>query len=68
MSSLDDFARESGRRRMPRWVDSLPDDVRAQIVASDASATVVTRWLHSLGFDEATAARVKPLIDERDRE
>ena len=50
----------------PRWVDSLPEEVRAEILASTAGATVVCRWLKDhLGYTEATVNRVLTLVKER---
>jgi hypothetical protein len=50
-----------------RWVDSLPEEIQAQILASTAGSTIVSRWLkESLGYTGATANRVNTLIKERD--
>jgi hypothetical protein len=56
--SLDEFARQHGGRRAKSWCDDLPDDVKAQIVASDASTALIVRWLMSLGHAEASYGKV----------
>jgi hypothetical protein len=56
--SLDEFARQHGGRKAKCWCDDLPDDVKAQIVASDASTSTIVRWLHSLSWTEASYGKV----------
>lgn len=56
--SLEEFAKDNGGRQARRWCDDLPDDVKAQILSSDASTAVVVRWLLSLGHDEASYGKV----------
>ena len=61
MASLDEFAVGKARKkgRTAFWA-TLPDDVREQIIESDASSEVCVQWLRSLGFDAATFANVDP--------
>ena len=57
--SLGEFARENGRRKAKSWCDDLPDDVKAQIVASDGIPTsVIVRWLHSLSYLDASYGKI----------
>lgn len=56
--SLDEFAAANGRK-YPNWCDDvLTDDIRAQIVASDAPVATIVKWLHSLGYDAATENKI----------
>ena len=63
---LDDYQKQHkpGNRR-GRWIDTLPDDIRSEIMASDAGARVITGWLLGLGFDGATESKVEALLIER---
>ena len=56
--SLEEFARQHGGRKAKSWCDDLPDDVKVQIVASDAPVSLIVRWLHSLGHTEASYGKV----------
>ena len=58
MSSLDDYAAKHGGRKSKSWCDDLPDDLKVQIVASNASSSVIVRWLQSLGFHEASYGKI----------
>jgi len=58
LSSLEEFAAKNGGRKAKCWCDDLPDDVKAQIVASDASTSTIVRWLHSLSWTEASYGKV----------
>lgn len=54
------------RRTRARWVDRLPDDIKSEILASDAGATIITRWLRDVhGYQDATVNRVAALIRDR---
>lgn len=65
---LEEYARgHASRRTHRRWVDRLPDEVVAQIVASRAGPSVVVAWLESLGFDGASLSKIKPLLAARDK-
>ena len=64
MPTLDEFA-ESEQKPQTRWVDSLPAEVIEQIMASQAGAAQINRWLIGEGFSESTVRRVEPLIAER---
>jgi len=59
--SLDEFAvgKERPKGRASFW-STLPEEVREQLVASDASTAVAVEWLHELGFLSATFGNVDP--------
>lgn len=51
MASLDEFAEGRTRRRgRASFWSTLPEEIREQIVESDAPSEVVVQWLASLGF------------------
>jgi hypothetical protein len=53
--SLDEFAAtRQSKSGYPSWVDSLPDEIQAQILSSSAGHSVVVDWLHGLGHTRAT--------------
>lgn len=57
--SLEEFAKtNSPRPGVPSWCDSLPEEVREQIISADASATTVLDWLESLGYEGGTVQKV----------
>jgi hypothetical protein len=62
--SLDEFV-EKEQNTQTRWVDTLPTEVVAQIMGSQAGAAQINRWLIGEGFPESTVRRVEPLIHER---
>ncbi len=49
------------RRPTTMWAESeLPDDVKEQILSMNhVGARKVVRWLHTLGFDAATDAKIE---------
>lgn len=66
--SLDDWLVENAPLRSSYWNDVLPQDVRDQIVNSDASTARITAWLHSIGFEDATPQKIDaPRRRERQR-
>lgn len=68
MASLEEFAegRERKKGRASFW-STLPDDVREQIVESDAPTEVVVEWLRSLGHP-ATFGNTDPMRRRARRE
>ena len=64
MATLDEFA-ETEQKSQTRWVDTLPAEVLAQIMASQAGAAQINRWLIGEGFPDSTVRRIEPLIQER---
>jgi hypothetical protein len=66
--TLTEFAQtHAAGRTHRRWVDQLPDELVTQIVGSETPPSVVIAWLESLGYENATPAKVKPLIVQRNR-
>lgn len=55
--TLDEFA--EGRDR-PRgsFLDTLPEDVKAQLMGSPAAPRIAAEWLHTLGHTRATSQMV----------
>ena len=41
------------------------DDIRQQILESDAGPTVICNWLKSLGYADATVNKVAALVRDR---
>ena len=64
MATLDEFA-DREKSTQARWVDTLPTEVIAQIMDSQAGAAQINRWLIGEGFPESTVRRIEPLINER---
>lgn len=51
--SLEDY-----RRKKPGYVsaiDTLPDEVRDQLLSSTVGHAPATRWLHDIGYTDITA-------------
>ena len=61
MQSLDEFAvgKERRKGRASFW-STLPDEVREELVTSDAPTAIAVQWLHDLGFSSATFGNVDP--------
>lgn len=63
---LESWRSHHDRRSRSRWVDRLPDGIKSEILASDAGATVIARWLRDVhGYQDATVNRVAALIRDR---
>lgn len=57
--SLTEFAATQPDPRSRKWADSLPEDIKDQIVgAKGVSSRVIAEWLVSLGYTEASYAKV----------
>ncbi len=58
--TLDEFAR-TWSRPTTMWAETaLPDDVKEQILdMQHVGCRKVVRWLHSLGFEDATDAKIE---------
>lgn len=56
--TLDEFAAAQPDPRKNAWSDTLPEDIRQQITDSTASSLTVVKWLHSIGYPEATYSKV----------
>ena len=63
---LEDFV-ASEKNRTKRWVDDLPEDVKEQILKSNAGASQITRWLINMGYHDATVRKVEPIVEQRRR-
>ena len=60
MTSLDEFAAANPRRTpgYGAYIDSLPEDMRQQILDSKAGHATVAKWLHGLGHERVTQQQV----------
>ena len=68
--SLEEFASD-GRKLPGAWIDTLPDELYNQVW--DALNTdmpigkiIITRWLHSEGYPDATQGKIAAFLS-RDR-
>ena len=68
--SLEEFASD-GRKLPGAWIDTLPDEIYNQVW--DALNTdipigkiIITRWLHSEGYSDATQGKIAAILT-RDR-
>ena len=61
--SLAEFASSRRNASSKRWSDGLPEEIVNEITASNVGAKLVSDWLKTLGFDEATPAKCNPLVD-----
>ena len=61
MPSLDEFAvgKERRRGRASFW-STLPDEVREELVTSDAATAIAVQWLHEIGYPSASFGNVDP--------
>lgn len=57
-ATLAEFVAAQVDPRARSWCDTLPEDVRQQLIDVDCSVAVAVRWLKGLGFDEATNSKV----------
>lgn len=57
--TLEEFAAaDSTRTGTKSYIDTLPADIQEQLRTSTAGHAAATRWLHSLGYERATAMMV----------
>lgn len=57
--SLDEFAEGNRPRTGPTsYLDKLPEDVRRQLLKSSVGHSTAVKWLHGLGYDQATQQMV----------
>lgn len=53
--SLDEFAEaNTPRAGIKSYLDTLPEDVQAQLLSSKAGHSTAAKWLHELGYSKAT--------------
>ena len=64
--SLEEFASD-GRKLPGAWIDTLPDEIYNQVW--DALNTdmpigkiIITRWLHSEGYPDATQGKIAAIL------
>ena len=56
---LDEFAKSyDPYGTKTQWCETLPEDIQAQILASDAGHTTVVEWLIQSGYVDATRSKV----------
>jgi hypothetical protein len=55
--SLDEFAEANGPKR-GSYIDTLPEALRTELLASSAAPRVAALWLHSLGHKGASPQMV----------
>lgn len=66
--SLSSFVAENLQSRSRRWCDDLPDDIKEQIQsAPEVSSRLIVEWLVSIGYTEATYAKVDGFRRDRAR-
>ena len=69
--SLEEYA-SSRSGLVGAWVDSLPDDIFNQAWDALATAggigkTTVTKWLHSIGYTDASQGKVSAITSRERR-
>ena len=64
--NLEEYVSKEDNRRN-RWVDSLPKEIQSQILNSSVGAAQISRWLITIGYEDATPRKIEPLIEERRR-
>lgn len=61
--SLAEYAKERGvQHGTGPWMDQLPDDVKRQCLdgwIAGMRGTVICEWLKTLGYEDATEAKVR---------
>lgn len=66
--SLAEFAATQPNPRTQKWADTLPEDIKEQISAAEGvSSRVIAEWLQSLGYAEATYAKIDGFRRDRRR-
>ena len=60
---LAEYVEQHGGRPKSAWADTaLPDDIKKEIFANHSvGARTITRWLHTLGYTEATESKIEYL-------
>jgi hypothetical protein len=64
--SLDEYAAQQQRPARVAFWNTLPDELRAEVLGSSAPTTVVVDWLIELGWTDATFGKIDP-YRRRDR-
>ena len=63
--SLAEFTATKRNAGGGRWVDTLPQEIVDEVMASNAGAKVIADWLKARGFDGATPSKCELLVDAR---
>ena len=63
--SLAEFTATKRNAGGGRWVDTLPQGIVDEVMASNAGAKVIADWLKTRGFDGATPSKCEHLVDAR---
>jgi len=66
--SLAEFTATKRNAGGERWSDKLPENIKAQIMASNAGALKISKWLNQIGYRDATAGKCQILVTERDKQ
>lgn len=66
--TLDEFVATAHNASCERWSDKLPENIKAQIMASNAGATRIYKWLNRIGYRDATVGKCRILVTERDKQ
>lgn len=66
--SLAEFSATKRNAGGGRWVDTLPQEIVDEVMASNAGAKVIADWLKTRGFDGATPKKCEPLVDARKKQ
>jgi hypothetical protein len=58
--SLVEYVDQFGGRPKTAWADKLPEEIRREIFDNPGiGARQICRWLHSLGYLEATESKIE---------
>ena len=66
--SLQDFLEKQTRTMATAWVETLPDDIFNQLwdafhdTNNPVGKVTAAKWLHSIGYPEATAGRLDAIL------
>ena len=66
--SLQDFLEKQTRTMATAWVETLPDDIFNQLwdafhdTNNPVGKVTACKWLHSLGYTDATAGRLDAIL------
>jgi hypothetical protein len=63
--SLTEFAATRPNASNSRWIDGLPQEIVDEIMAGTAGSKVISDWLQTRGFPDATPGKCMPLVDAR---
>ena len=58
-ASLDAYADSVRAERATAYWYTLPEEVRATIEASGHATHTIVRWLHTIGYEDATYSKIE---------